>query len=224
MKGSRLLNLSLNGLKSLLRCGENFYLAAAKGRKHLPDCPDLEEVKMTRKKMIPAVETFVDKMRAVCLGTSRDDTERWDKCRELLKELLKDPALQAHSENWPVGGFDGKKVDNLLFYEDPDHHFVINGLIKNPGGRAMIHDHGQAWTVYGLLRGARNGSCVTSRQRRVTAKRSMRSGFCRALWPLVMSILFRPGKYIQNMLVTKNGGCDRSKPEIRYFRAVPVLR
>ena len=109
---------------------------------------------MIRKKMIPAVETFVDKMRAVCLSTSRDDTERWDKCRELLKELLKDPALQAHAENWPVGGFDGKKVDNLLFYEDPDHHFVINGLIKNPGGRAMIHDHGQAWTVYGLLRGA----------------------------------------------------------------------
>ena len=108
---------------------------------------------MRRKKMLPAVETFVEKMRSVCAETGRDDNARWDKCRKLLQHLLKDPALQEHAEDWPVGGFDGKKVDNLLFYEDPDHGFVINGLIKNPGGRAMIHDHGQAWTVYGLLQG-----------------------------------------------------------------------
>ena len=108
---------------------------------------------MERKKMLPAVETFVEKMRSVCAETGRDDTARWDKCRKLLQHLLKDPALREHAEDWPVGGFDGKKVDNLLFYEDPDHGFVINGLIKNPGGRAMIHDHGQAWTVYGLLQG-----------------------------------------------------------------------
>ena len=57
------------------------------------------------------------------------------------------------SGQWPVGGFAGKKVDNLLFYEDPDYKFVINGLNKNPGGRAMIHDHGQAWTVYDVLAG-----------------------------------------------------------------------
>ena len=52
-----------------------------------------------------------------------------------------------------VGGFDGKKVDNLLFYEDPDYGFVMNALIKNPGGRAMVHDHGPAWTIYGVVEG-----------------------------------------------------------------------
>ena len=106
---------------------------------------------MERKKMLPAVEKFVAEMRAVCDDSEGD--ERWDRCRDLLAELLTDRDLQKHAEEWPVGGYDGMKVDNLLFYEDPDHGFVINGLIKNPGGYAMIHDHGEAWTIYGVLSG-----------------------------------------------------------------------
>lgn len=104
--------------------------------------------------MLPAVEKFITAMRETCESMPGDD--RWARCRELLEELLADADLQNHAKDWPVGGFDGKKVDNLLFYEDPDHGFVINGLIKNPGGRAMIHDHGKAWTIYGVLAGAEN--------------------------------------------------------------------
>ncbi len=97
---------------------------------------------MDRKQMLPSVEKFVSEFRTVCETTNGD--ERWQDCKVLLTELLNDPILQEHARDWPVGGFDGKKVDNLLFYEDPDHGFVINGLIKNAGGRAMIHDHGKA--------------------------------------------------------------------------------
>jgi|TARA_Y100001934_G_scaffold274956_1_gene368394 predicted metal-dependent enzyme (double-stranded beta helix superfamily) len=106
---------------------------------------------MTREKMLPAVEEFISDMRAVFAEINSD--EKWGRCRQLLGKLLADSELQKHAKDWPVGGFDGKKVDNLLFYEDPDHGFVINGLIKNPGGRAMIHDHGKAWTIYGVLAG-----------------------------------------------------------------------
>lgn len=106
---------------------------------------------MDRKQMLPSVEKFVSEFRTVCETTNGD--ERWQDCKVLLTELLNDPKLQKHARDWPVGGFDGKKVDNLLFYEDPDHGFVINGLIKNAGGRAMIHDHGKAWTIYGVLAG-----------------------------------------------------------------------
>ena len=106
---------------------------------------------MTREKMSPAVEEFISDMRAVFAEINGD--EKWGRCRQLLGNLLADSELQEHAKVWPVGGFDGKKVDNLLFYEDPDHGFVINGLIKNPGGRAMIHDHGKAWTIYGVLAG-----------------------------------------------------------------------
>lgn len=107
---------------------------------------------MEREKMLPAVETFVASLREAC-AAGLEGEARWRRCGELLSELLRAPALKAHAQAWPVGGFDGKKVDNLLFYVDPDYGFALNGLIKNPGGRAMVHDHGPAWTVYGVLEG-----------------------------------------------------------------------
>lgn len=102
--------------------------------------------------MLPAAENFVDEMRRSC-AAGLVGRARWERCRELLKILLADPALKQHAQSWPIGGFDGKKVDNLLFYEDPDYGFVINALIKHPGGRAMVHDHGPSWTIYGVLEG-----------------------------------------------------------------------
>ena len=102
--------------------------------------------------MIAAAERFVAEMRKSC-AAGLDGRARWERCRELLKELIRDPELRRHAETWPVGGFDGKKVDNLLFYEDLDYGFVMNALIKRPGGRAMVHDHGPAWTIYGVVEG-----------------------------------------------------------------------
>lgn len=102
--------------------------------------------------MIPAAERFVAEMRKAC-AAGLQDRPRWERCRELLKELIADPEIKRHAKTWPVGGFDGKRVDNLLFYEDPDYGFVMNALIKRPGGRAMIHDHGPSWTIYGVLDG-----------------------------------------------------------------------
>ncbi len=102
--------------------------------------------------MLPAVEEFVTALRAACAAGLAGEA-RWRRCGDLLAALLGDPALRAHAQDWPVGGFDGRRADNLLFYEDPDYGFALNGLIKKPGGRAQIHDHGPAWTVYGLLEG-----------------------------------------------------------------------
>ena len=110
---------------------------------------------MDRPRMLPAARKFVDEMRDVCVATDGpDDAARWERCRELLVVLLADADVQAHARSWPVGGYDGKKVENLLFYEDPDYGFVLNGLIKNPGGLAVPHDHGKSWTVYGVLSGS----------------------------------------------------------------------
>jgi predicted metal-dependent enzyme (double-stranded beta helix superfamily) len=107
---------------------------------------------MARKKMLSAAETFVHGLREA-FAQGLDGDARWQRCRELSRELIRDPELQRHAEAWPVTGFDGKKVSNLLFYEDPDYGFVMNALIKNPGGSAMVHDHGPAWTIYGLVAG-----------------------------------------------------------------------
>jgi len=116
---------------------------------------------MDRQKMLPAVEKFVGDMRAICAETEGED--RWTRCRDLLTGLLADPEVQAHAKDWPAGPCDGGRPENLLFYEDPDYGFVINGLIKDPGGFAVPHDHGPSWTVYGVLAG--NERIVRFRQR-----------------------------------------------------------
>ena len=104
--------------------------------------------------MLPAVEKFVANMRKI-YEDGVPEEKRWQNCRELLMDLIADPDVKAHAQDWPVTGFNPKidKVSNLLFYEDPDYGFVINALIKNPGGYAMIHDHGPSWTIYGVLQG-----------------------------------------------------------------------
>jgi len=106
------------------------------------------------KPMLPAAVRFVEGMRKV-FEDGVPEPECWEKCRDLLKELIADPEMKAHAQTWPVTGYNPEtdRVGNLLFYEDPDYGFVINALIKKPGGYAMIHDHGKAWTIYGMLEG-----------------------------------------------------------------------
>ena len=103
--------------------------------------------------MLPAMQDFIEKMRALCASTG-DDAERFEKARPYLRELLEDPALKRRAETWPSRNDPEKgHYENLLFYEDPDYGFVVNALIKEPGEGTPIHDHGRLWTVYGVLEG-----------------------------------------------------------------------
>lgn len=104
--------------------------------------------------MLAAADNFIAGMRKI-FAAGTPEPERWERCRELLKELIADEEVKAHAKDWPITGYNPEtdRVQNLLFYEDPDYGFVINALIKKPGGFAMIHDHGPTWTIYGVLRG-----------------------------------------------------------------------
>jgi predicted metal-dependent enzyme (double-stranded beta helix superfamily) len=84
-----------------------------------------------------------------------DETERWERIAALVGELLAEPGLKSQSTAWPECGQGGpdQRAENLLFYQDPDYGFVINGLIKSPHKRTVIHDHAQLWTAYGVLDG-----------------------------------------------------------------------
>ncbi len=84
-----------------------------------------------------------------------DEAARWEQIAALLRDLLAEPRLRAQSTSWPECGQGGpdQRAENLLFYEDPDYGFVINGLIKAPNKRTAIHDHAQLWTAYGVLDG-----------------------------------------------------------------------
>jgi predicted metal-dependent enzyme (double-stranded beta helix superfamily) len=97
---------------------------------------------------LPVFDKFIGELRAIWAAES-DDGGRMHKAKPLLEQLVKDPALKAHSANWP--STEGRK--NLLFYVDPDYHFVINGVVRVPGRTGSIHDHADAWVLYGVLDG-----------------------------------------------------------------------
>ena len=93
-------------------------------------------------------DKFIADLRAIWAAES-DDGARMAKAKPVLESLVKDPMLKAHSANWP--STEGRK--NLLFYVDPDHHFVINGVVRVPGRTGSIHDHADAWVLYGVVDG-----------------------------------------------------------------------
>ena len=82
----------------------------------------------------------------------KDPDQRWQKLAPLLRELLADFDMKESSKSWPECAHK-ERAENLLFYEDPDFGFVINGLTKAPHTRTQIHDHAHNWTLYGVLDG-----------------------------------------------------------------------
>ena len=99
-----------------------------------------------------SVQTFIDATRAL-FAVESDAAKRWQKMSSLLEELLANPAIKEQSKSWPDCSQGSERAENLLFYEDPDYKFVINGLIKAPKTRTQIHDHAHNWTLYGVLDG-----------------------------------------------------------------------
>ena len=73
-----------------------------------------------------------------------------EKAKPLLERLVLDADLKAHSAHWP--STEGYK--NLLLYVDPKYHFVINAVVRVPGRVGGVHDHADAWVLYGVLDGA----------------------------------------------------------------------
>ncbi len=93
-------------------------------------------------------EDFVAQLRAIWQAES-DNQRRMERARPLLERLVKDQDLKAHSARWPsTEGF-----KNLLLYVDPQHHFAINAVVRAPGRVGGVHDHADAWVLYGVLDG-----------------------------------------------------------------------
>jgi predicted metal-dependent enzyme (double-stranded beta helix superfamily) len=98
-----------------------------------------------------ALKNFIESARKLH-AEEKDPAKRWEKMTPLLQELLADPSIREQSKSWPTCS-QADRAQNLLFYEDPDYQFVINGLIKAPKSRTQVHDHAHNWTLYGVLDG-----------------------------------------------------------------------
>jgi predicted metal-dependent enzyme (double-stranded beta helix superfamily) len=103
---------------------------------------------MTATKRLPVFEKFIQDLRAAWADLP-DMEARMKKGQRLLEGLVMDEGLRQVSKSWP--STEGRK--NLLFYQDPDYGFAINGVVRVPGRKGSIHDHAHAWTAYGLLDG-----------------------------------------------------------------------
>ncbi len=102
-----------------------------------------------------AMEKFIRKTRDLFAGEP-DLDKRWNALRPILAELLADPEVVAASKRWPDCVPANGRAENLLFYEDADYGFAINGLTKGQarqGQPARIHDHAHIYTLYGVLDG-----------------------------------------------------------------------
>src|SRR6266849_4462777 len=98
---------------------------------------------------LPVLEKFIADLRTIW-STEADNQRRMERAKPLLEQLVKDAGLKAHSANWP--STEGYK--NLLLYVDPDHHFAINAVVRAPGRTGSVHDHADAWVLYGVLDGS----------------------------------------------------------------------
>jgi predicted metal-dependent enzyme (double-stranded beta helix superfamily) len=114
-----------------------------------------EESMVTESKSQNALERFISKTREL-FAREPDLDKRWAALTPILAELLADPEVLEASKGWPDCVPAEGRAENLLFYEDPDYGFAINGLTKGTarqGQRARIHDHAHIYTLYGVLAG-----------------------------------------------------------------------
>jgi predicted metal-dependent enzyme (double-stranded beta helix superfamily) len=97
---------------------------------------------------LPVFETFISELRAIW-NAEGENQHRMERAKPLLEALVKNDGLKAHSANWP--STEGGK--NLLLYVDPEHGFVVNAVVRVPGRKGSVHDHADAWVLYGVLDG-----------------------------------------------------------------------
>ena len=98
---------------------------------------------------LPVFENFVADLRAIW-AAENDNQRRMERAKPLLERLVMDQGLKAHSTLWP--STEGYK--NLLLYVDPQYHFAINAVVRAPGRSGSVHDHADAWVLYGVLDGS----------------------------------------------------------------------
>lgn len=101
---------------------------------------------------LPAARRLVDDMRAI-YAAGHDESEQWRLIEQAMRKLLADPQLKERAQGWPATVESAPTVRNLFFYEDPDYGFVFNATVRQPNVITNVHDHGDVWTLYGLIEG-----------------------------------------------------------------------
>jgi len=97
---------------------------------------------------LPAFEQFIADLQGVW-ATEPDDERRMETAKPLLKAFVTHPSVKANSAQWP--STEGRK--NLLLYVDATYGFVVNAVVRRPRRSGSVHDHADAWVLYGVVDG-----------------------------------------------------------------------
>jgi predicted metal-dependent enzyme (double-stranded beta helix superfamily) len=92
---------------------------------------------------------FITDVRTVWAAEA-DTERRINKTRPLLEGLVSNEVIQAKTREWPSTEGRG----NLLLYTDKDYGFVVNAVVRDPHRKGNVHDHAQAWVLYGVVEGS----------------------------------------------------------------------
>ena len=93
-------------------------------------------------------DDFIAEARKVW-GLQTPMSERVSQILPLMQGLVANPAIREAVQSWPST----EGVGNLLLYTDPDYDFVVNAVVRDPGRKGSVHDHADAWVLYGLVEG-----------------------------------------------------------------------
>jgi predicted metal-dependent enzyme (double-stranded beta helix superfamily) len=104
------------------------------------------------KPTLPAAQSLINEIRAL-YAKQLEPIELWQKIEVAMRKLLVDPTLKARAQEWPTTVESAPTVRNLLLYEDPNYGFVFNATVRQSNVISNIHDHGDVWTLYGLIDG-----------------------------------------------------------------------
>ncbi len=97
---------------------------------------------------LPVFQRFIDELRAIWVAEP-DMAQRMERAKPVLERLVMDAEIKERSKTWP--STEGRK--NLLLYVDEEHEFAVNAVVRVPGRTGSVHDHANAWVLYGVVDG-----------------------------------------------------------------------
>ena len=163
------------------------------------------------KPTLPAARQLADDIRAL-YAKGLEQTELWGAIAGPMRKLLADPALRERAQGWPATVESAPTVRNLLFYEDPDYGFVFNATVRQPNVVTNVHDHGNVWTLYGLIEGRET---MYRYERTDGGPRGYRAGQARVGRPA----FDRPRRHRRGAARENSSGARGSRSQHRLHRA-----
>jgi hypothetical protein len=123
---------------------------------------EMQNTGATAMPKLASVQRLISEIRDIHAQES-DLPSRWQKIADKMPPVLTDPQLALSADQWPTMGTteaavlnEGGGPFNLLFYEDADYGFVINGAALSANVHGAAHSHAPTWTAFGVVSGTQD--------------------------------------------------------------------